>query len=89
MLDWGQVKNGVNFRRNLNLKHVQFLVFPEVLFGLQAYAKGSKLSIYEVLKVGISLANALECLHKAGLIHKDVSGGPTILTTAPAFAMPL
>lgn len=41
---------------------------------LEAYAGGAKLSVIDVLRVGIGVASALEHLHKAGLIHKDVSG---------------
>lgn len=41
---------------------------------LDAYVKGTKLSVSDALKVGTSVASALEHLHKAGLIHQDVSG---------------
>jgi serine/threonine protein kinase len=46
---------------------------------LHAYAKKTKLSLLDVLEVGVSLSHALEHLHKAGLIHKDVSGATPLI----------
>lgn len=40
---------------------------------LQAYLRGGRLGLHDVLRVGIAVASALDHVHAGGLLHLDVS----------------
>lgn len=40
---------------------------------LQAYVRGGRLGLHDVLRVGIAVASALDHVHAGGLLHLDVS----------------
>ena len=43
---------------------------------LQAYVRGGRLGLHDVLRVGIAVASALDHVHAGGLLHLDVRPPP-------------
>jgi serine/threonine protein kinase len=70
----------INNSNDVQLKNKNLCIVQEkAICDLHGIGKGEKIDLYWVLRWGYELLQAIECLHKQGLVHADVKASNVLM----------